>query len=156
MIICRQCCWYDLSKFTWCLYKHLHFFSIAYFPNGTNGTNDIQWKLFTLSKVAILFIVETTKLDFFKVPFTLSEILLNRQFHLRRPMESHDNWQHFKGWHRCDWLTFSWWLLIPWLLMSPGHQHPWYWLSRLCRSWSYLRKDFKCLCHINVEEWHKI
>ena len=34
------------------------------------------------------------------------------------------------------------WLLMPWLLTSPGHQQPWYWLCRICRSWSYLRKDF--------------
>ena len=40
---------------------------------------------------------------------------------------------------------------MPWLLMSPGHQQPWYWLCRICMSWSYLRKDFKYLCHINVE-----
>ena len=33
------------------------------------------------------------------------------------------------------------WLLMPWLLMSPGHQQPWYWLCRICRSWSSLRKD---------------
>ena len=43
------------------------------------------------------------------------------------------------------------WLLMPWLLTSPGHQQPWYWLCRICRSWSYLRKDFKYMCHINVE-----
>ena len=43
------------------------------------------------------------------------------------------------------------WLLMPWLLTSPGHQQPQYWLCRICRSWSYLRKDFKNLCHINVE-----
>ena len=48
------------------------------------------------------------------------------------------------------------WLLMPWLLTSPGHQQPWYWLYKMCRSFSYLRKDFKYLCHINVEEWHKI
>ena len=48
------------------------------------------------------------------------------------------------------------WLLMPWLLTSPGHQQPWYWLYRICRSFSYLRKDFKYLCHINVEEWHKM
>ena len=35
------------------------------------------------------------------------------------------------------------WLLMPWLLMSPGHKQPWYWLYRMCRSFSYLRKDFK-------------
>ena len=43
------------------------------------------------------------------------------------------------------------WLLMPWLLTSLGHQQPWYWLCRICRSWSYLRKDFVYLCHINVE-----
>ena len=48
------------------------------------------------------------------------------------------------------------WLLMPWLLTLPGHQQPWYWLYRICRSFSYLRKDFKYLCQINVEEWHKM
>ena len=43
------------------------------------------------------------------------------------------------------------WLLMPWLLTSPGQQQPWYWLCRICRSWSYLRKDFKYMCHINME-----
>ena len=43
------------------------------------------------------------------------------------------------------------WLLMPWLLMSPGHQQPWYWLYRIYRPFSYLRKDFKHLCQINVE-----
>ena len=37
------------------------------------------------------------------------------------------------------------WLLMPWLLTSPGHQQPWYWLCRLCKSWSYWRKDFNSL-----------
>ena len=33
------------------------------------------------------------------------------------------------------------WLLMPWLLTSPGHQQPWYWLYRMCRSmW---RNDIK-------------
>ena len=41
------------------------------------------------------------------------------------------------------------WLLMPWLLTSPGHQQPWYWLCKICRSWSYLSKDSKYLCHIN-------
>ena len=31
------------------------------------------------------------------------------------------------------------WLLMPW---RPGHQQPWYWLCRICRSLSYLRKNF--------------
>ena len=48
------------------------------------------------------------------------------------------------------------WLLMPWLLTSLGHQQLWYWLYRICRSFSYLRKDFKYPYHINVEEWHKI
>ena len=43
------------------------------------------------------------------------------------------------------------WLLMPWLLTSPGHQQPWNWLCKRCRSWSYLREDFKYTCHINVE-----
>ena len=47
------------------------------------------------------------------------------------------------------------WLLMPWLLTSPGHQQPWYWLYRICRSFSYLSEDFKYLCHINEEKWHK-
>ena len=33
-------------------------------------------------------------------------------------------------------------LLMPWLLASPRHQHPWYWLCRLCKYLSYARKDF--------------
>ena len=48
------------------------------------------------------------------------------------------------------------WLLMPWLLTSPGHQQPWYWLYRICRSFSYLRKCFEYLCQINVEEWPKM
>ena len=48
------------------------------------------------------------------------------------------------------------WLLMPWLLTWPGHQQPWYWLYRICRSFSYLRNDFEYLCQINVEEWHKM
>ena len=45
------------------------------------------------------------------------------------------------------------WLLMPWLLASPGHQQQWYWLCKLSRSLSYMRKDFNYLCHISVEEW---
>ena len=45
---------------------------------------------------------------------------------------------------------------MSWLLVSPGHQQPWYWLCRMGRSLSYLRKDFNHLCHINVEEWRKM
>ena len=48
------------------------------------------------------------------------------------------------------------WLLMPWLLTSPGYQQPWYWLCRIARPQSYLRKDFNYLIHINVEEWHKM
>ena len=46
------------------------------------------------------------------------------------------------------------WLLLSWLLASPGHHQPWYWLCRMGKS--YLRKDFNHLCHINVEERHKM
>ena len=48
------------------------------------------------------------------------------------------------------------WLLMPWLLTSPGHQQPWYRLCSICRSWSYLRTGIKYLCHINMEERHKM
>ena len=40
---------------------------------------------------------------------------------------------------------------IAFVAPSPGHQQPWYWLCSICRPWSYTRKDFKFLCHINVE-----
>ena len=42
--------------------------------------------------------------------------------------------------------------LMPWLLASPGHQHPWYWLCRIGKCLSYLRKDFNYPCHVNMEE----
>ena len=48
------------------------------------------------------------------------------------------------------------WLLMPWLLTSPGHQQPWYWLCRIGKFLSYLRKDFNYLRCINVEKWHKM
>ena len=48
------------------------------------------------------------------------------------------------------------WLLMSWLLSSPGHHQPWCWLCRISRSLAYWSQDFKCLCHINVEEWHKM
>ena len=38
-------------------------------------------------------------------------------------------------------------------LASPGHQQLWFWLCRLGRSLSYMRKDFNYLCHVSVEEW---
>ena len=44
------------------------------------------------------------------------------------------------------------WLLMPWLLTSVAMIL----LYRMCRSFSYLRKDFKYVCHINVEEWHEM
>ena len=47
------------------------------------------------------------------------------------------------------------WLLMPWLLVSPGHQQPWYWLSKMGKSWYYTRTDFNYLWYISVEEWHK-
>ena len=33
------------------------------------------------------------------------------------------------------------WLLIPWFLASPEHQQPWYWLCRITRSVSSIRKN---------------
>ena len=48
------------------------------------------------------------------------------------------------------------WLLMPWLLVSPGHQQSWYWLYRISRSLSYLRKDFNYLYNTNEEDWHKM
>ena len=80
------------------------------------------------------------------------------------------NGQHFENkMSKCIFLTLNMrgpsylgltrsisWLLMPWLLTSPGHQQPWCWLYRICRYLSYLRKDFKYLCHINVEEWHQM
>ena len=47
------------------------------------------------------------------------------------------------------------WLPMTWLVASSGHQQPWYWLCRIGRYVSYLRKDFNYLCHIFVEKWHK-
>ena len=48
------------------------------------------------------------------------------------------------------------WLLKRWLLTSLGHQQPWYWLCRIGRFLSYLRRDFNYLCRTNVEKWHKM
>ena len=48
------------------------------------------------------------------------------------------------------------WLLMSWLLASPGHQQPWYWLYRIGRPLSYLRKDFNYLGHISVKEWQNV
>ena len=47
-------------------------------------------------------------------------------------------------------------LLLPGLLVSPGHQQPWYCLCKIVKSWSYTRKNFNYLRHINVEAWHKM
>ena len=51
------------------------------------------------------------------------------------------------------------WLLMPWLLASPGHQQPWYWLSRIVRSLSCLRKYFnflffKCILDPKYRYYH--
>ena len=53
-------------------------------------------------------------------------------------------------------LSYSqlWYFVI--ILASPGHQHPWYWLCRIGRSFFYMRMDFNYLCLVNVEEWHKM
>ena len=67
----------------------------------------------------------------------------------------------FVGKGEGDWNSYSltWsisWLLMPWLLSMPRHQQPWYCLCRIGTSLSYIRKDFNYLCHIIMEEWHKI
>ena len=46
------------------------------------------------------------------------------------------------------------WLLMSGLLTSSGHQQPWYWLCKIGRFLSYLRKDLNYLRRINVEKWH--
>ena len=38
----------------------------------------------------------------------------------------------------------------------PWHQHPWYWLCRICRMLSYIWKDDNYLCHVNVGEGEKL
>ena len=48
------------------------------------------------------------------------------------------------------------WLLMLWPLTSPGHQQPWYWLCKIGRFLSYLRKDLNYLHRINVEKRHKM
>ena len=37
------------------------------------------------------------------------------------------------------------------VLVLPGHQQSWYWLHRINRSLSFMRKDFNNLCHLNNE-----
>ena len=48
------------------------------------------------------------------------------------------------------------WLLMPWLLKQPGHQQPWYWISRINRSLSSTGKDFNYLCHISIVKLQKM
>ena len=58
-----------------------------------------------------------------------------------------------------NYLSLNWsisWLLMPWLLASPGHQQPWYWLSLIGKLLPWSSKDLSYLCHINVDEGHKI
>ena len=78
------------------------------------------------------------------------------QFHTRKSYAAYDLTLNVQGLSYLGLARSISWLLMPWLLMSPGHQQPWYWLYRICRSSSYLREDFKYLCDINVEEWHKM
>ena len=48
------------------------------------------------------------------------------------------------------------WLLIPWPLESPDHQHSLYWLSKIGRSLSYMRKDFNYMSHDIVDKSYKL
>ena len=52
---------------------------------------------------------------------------------------------------------------MPWLLASPGYQEHRQVISShdidyvgLDKSFSYMRKDFNYLFHVNVEQWHKM
>ena len=45
---------------------------------------------------------------------------------------------------------------MAWLLASPGHQLPWYWLSKIGRSWSSMREDFNNLLYLCVGERYKL
>ena len=44
---------------------------------------------------------------------------------------------------------------MPRLLALPDHQHPLYWLYKIGRSLSSMRKDFNHLCHISIEKLWK-
>ena len=44
---------------------------------------------------------------------------------------------------------------MPLRCKEPEHQHPWYWVCRMCKFLSYLRKYFNYLCHVNVEKRHR-
>ena len=44
------------------------------------------------------------------------------------------------------------WLLMPWLLSSPDYQQPWYWICKLGKSFSYMRKDFEYLGQFSIKE----
>ena len=41
---------------------------------------------------------------------------------------------------------------MPWLLVSPGHQQPWYWLCRISRYLSSMRKKFNYLKYIQLDK----
>ena len=45
------------------------------------------------------------------------------------------------------------WLLIPRLLASQSHHLTWYWLYRLNRCLSFMRKDFNNKHYLSVEKW---
>ena len=45
---------------------------------------------------------------------------------------------------------------MPWLLVSPGHQHPRYWLCRIGKFLSFMRKDFNYLCHVSVDTYQPL
>ena len=47
-------------------------------------------------------------------------------------------------------------ILMPWLLASPGYQQQSYWLCKINRSLSSIRKDFNYVYHHNVEKLVKM
>ena len=73
------------------------------------------------------------------------------EIHMKHTLMNWDLTLNVRGPSYLDLTRSMSWLLMPWLLTSPGHQQLWYWLCRICSSRSYLGKDVKYLCHINME-----
>ena len=143
--------------------------SLIYFIEENMTAGDLVSQI---SKVWVMHHAEEDKLppfDYKSLPCVRA--LSNSNKYVYRQSQGWTNSDHEVKWAECSliiwagcWLiTFLVWssiaqsvvceclfsLLV--ILTSPGHQQPWYWLCRICKCWFYLRKDFKYLCHINVE-----
>ena len=55
----------------------------------------------------------------------------------------------------CGRLKSILWLSMLRLLVSPGHQQPWYSLSRTDEQLSSSSNDFDYWCHLSIEKWKK-